>query len=169
MLITSVSETHATCWALRKNPLNPFNLCSDNITKWKLYDVPENWEFRERFFFVPIYAILRALFFFASALSFSMNFLGNRFPCHPSWRLFLFDRLYEEILFREKEAQVPKVFFRTSLFLRNKTLPSLVIIENADLRDATEWGALNRKSWLLRFARICNLLRGGKNSLFIEI
>ena len=169
MLITSVSETHAACWALRKNPLNPFNLCSDNITKWKLYDVPENWEFRERIFFMPIYAILRALSFFSSTF-FSMNFLGNRFPCHPSWRLFLFDRLYEEILFREKRsASFKRIFFRTSLFLRNKTLPSLVIIENTDLRDATEWGALNRKSWLLRFARICNLLRSGKNSLFIEI
>ena len=50
-----------------------------------------------------------------------------------------------------------------------ETLPSLIIIEDADLRDATEWGALNRKSRLLCFARICNLLRGGMNSLFIEI
>ena len=167
MLITSVSETHAACWALRKNPLNPFNLCSDNITKWKLYDVPENWEFRERFFFMPIYAILRALLFFC----FCAFFFYEKFQERISWSSWRFSwRSYEEILFREKRSESSKLFFSEHhLFLRDKTLPSLVIIENADLRDATEWGALNRKSRLLCFARICNLLRGGKNSLFIEI
>lgn len=168
MLITSVSETHAACWALRKNPLNPFNLCSDNITKWKLYDVPENWEFRERFFFMPIYAILRALFFFL-LLRFLFLWKISRTDFLVIVKIFL-DDLYEEILFREKRSESSKLFFsEPHLFLRDKTLPSLVIIENADLRDATEWGALNRKSRLLRFARICNLLRGGMNSLIIEI
>ena len=106
-------------------------------------------------------------FFFASALSFSMKNFKNGFPGH---REDFLDDLYEEILFREKRSESSKLFFSEHhLFLRDKTLPSLVIIENADLRDATEWGALNRKSRLLCFARICNLLRGGKNSLFIEI
>ena len=167
MLITSVSETHAACWALRKNPLNPFNLCSDNITKWKLYDVPENWEFRERFFFVPIYAILRALLFFCFCAFFFYEKFQERISW-SSWRFFL-TIFMKKFCFVKKKRKFQKFFFRTSLFLRNKTLPSLVIIENTDLRDATEWGALNRKSWLLCFARICNLLRGGKNSLFIEI
>lgn len=167
MLITSVSETYAARWPYGKIPQNPFNLCSDNITKWKLYDVPENWEFRERFFFVPIYAILRALLFFASALSFSMKNFKNGFPGHRedfSWR-----SLWRNFVPWKKKRKFQTIFSEPHLFLRDKTLPSLVIIENADLRDATEWGALNRKSRLLRFARICNLLRGGKNSLFIEI
>lgn len=163
MLITSVSETHAACWALRKNPLNPFNLCSDNITKWKLYDVPENWEFRERIFFVPNMQFSERCFFF---YVFLWNFQER--ISWSSWRFFLTD-FTKKFCSVKKKRKFQKFFFRTSLFLRNKTLPSLVIIENADLRDATEWGALNRKSWLLCFARICNLLRGGKNSLFIEI
>ena len=167
MLITSVSETYAARWPYGKIPQNPFNLCSDNITKWKLYDVPENWEFRERFFFMPIYAILRALSFLL--LRFLFLWKISRTDFLVIVKIFL-DDLYEEILFREKEAKVPNYFFsEPHLFLRDKTLPSLIVIENADLRDATEWGALNRKSWLLCFARICNLLRGGKNSLFIEI
>ena len=164
MLITSVSETYAARWPYGKIPQNPFNLCSDNITKWKLYDVPENWEFRERFFFVPIYAILRALLFL---LRFSMKFSRTDFLVIV--KIFSWRTLRRNFVPWKRSASFKRIFFRTSLFLRNKTLPSLVIIENADLRDATEWGALNRKSRLLCFARICNLLRGGKNSLFIEI
>ena len=167
MLITSVSETHAACWALRKNPLNPFNLCSDNITKWKLYDVPENWEFRERFFFMPIYAILRALLFLLLRFLFLWKISRTEISW-SSWR-FSWRSLWRNFVPWKKKRKFQTIFSEPHLFLRDKTLPSLVIIENADLRDATEWGALNRKSRLLCFARICNLLRGRKNSLFIEI
>ena len=58
---------------------------------------------------MPIYAILRALLFFAPALSFSMKNFKNGFPGHHED--FFLDALYEEILFREKEAQVSKGFF----------------------------------------------------------
>ena len=103
----------------------------------------------------------------AFSFTFFYEIFKNGFPGHRE-DFFLTD-FTKKFCSVKKKRKFQKDFFRTSLFLRNKTLPSLVIIENADLRDATEWGALNRKSWLLRFARICNLLRGGKNSLFIEI
>ena len=107
----------------------------------------------------------RCFFFF---YAFTMKISRNIFPGHRE-DFFCLTNFSKNFCSVKKEAQVPKGFFRTSLFLRNKTLPSLIIIENADLRDATEWGALNRKSRLLWFARICNLLRSGMNCLFIEI
>ena len=99
--------------ALRKNPLNPFNLCSDNITKWKIYDVPENWEFRERFFFMPIYAILRALSFLL--LRFLFLWKISRTDFLVIVKIFL-DDLYEEILFREKRSESSKLFFRNLIY-----------------------------------------------------
>ena len=167
MLITRVSETYAACWALRKNPRNPFNLCSYNITKWKVLWCA--WELRilwEIYYHARICNSQSVAFFFFYAF-FYENFQEQ--ISWSSWRFFCLMNFTKNFCSVKKEAQVPKGFFRTSLFLRNKTLPSLIIIENADLRDATEWGALNCKSRLLRFARICNLLRGGMNSLFIEI
>lgn len=167
MLITSVGETYAACWALRKNPLNPFNLCSDNITKWKIIWCA--WELRilwEIYYYARIRNSQSVAFFSSTLLLW--KFYGTDFPGHRE-RFFGLMNFTKSFCSVKKETQVPKGFFRTSLFLRNKTLPSLIIIEDADLRDATEWGALNRKSRLLCFARICNLLRGGMNSLFIEI
>ena len=138
------------------NPLNPFNLCSDKITKWKFYNVV--WDLRISWekIFMPVYAILRALPFFSSTLFAPYKIYGTIFPViakTPS----------------SSSARVLAKNFCSSLFFRNKTLPSLVIIENSDFCDAAEWGALNRKSRLLRFARIRNLLRHGMNGCIIEV
>ena len=61
------------------------------------------------------------------------------------------------------------VLWKSALLFWHKTLPSLVIIEDADFRNAAEWGALNRKSRLLVFACIRNLLRCGMNRCVVEV
>ena len=131
-----------------KNPLNPFNLCSENITKWKIYDVSENGEFRERFFLMTYMQFSGRCLFSLLRFFFLWKFSGTDFlvvvKTPSSARAFA-----KNFCFVKKEAQVSEGIFRTSLFFRNKTLPSLVIIENSDFCDAAEWGALNRKSRLL--------------------
>ena len=51
----------------------------------------------------------RCLFFFY--VFFFYEFFGEQISLSSIVKTFLFDRLYEEILFREKEAQVSKGFF----------------------------------------------------------
>lgn len=142
----------------------------------------ENWEFRERNFLV-LYRRFSSVVLFFSYAPLSVKFFGDKifktkfsgakflekknYSCRENFFVLLSFR--KKFLFRKKSARSKVVLWKNALLFGYETLPSLVVIEDTDLRDAAEWGALNRKSRLLRFARIRNLLRGGMNRCIIKV